>query len=120
MNGDVLGLGRLETAIMTVAWQASDQWLTVSAIRDRIDYPRDVAHTTVGTVATILHRKGLLARRKGQARAALYRAARPLDEHIGQLIAALLATSPDPHAALRHALPPPSPADSRYPRLPVS
>jgi predicted transcriptional regulator len=105
MRRDALGLGALEAAIMTVAWRDSGEWLTIGAIRDRIDYPCQPAYTTVGTVVTILHRKGLLARRTGHSRAAQYRAARPLNEHIGHLIAALLQATPDPAAALSHALP---------------
>jgi predicted transcriptional regulator len=101
LDGRALGLGRLETAIMTVAWR-DDDWLTVGAIRDRLAYPREVAYTTVGTVAMILHHKSLLARRQGHARGAQYRAARPLDAHIGHLIAGLLACVPDPGQKTDH------------------
>jgi predicted transcriptional regulator len=104
LDGRALGLGRLETAIMTVAWQDGG-WLTISAIRARLAYPRQVTHTTVGTIATILCRKNLLERRTGHVRGAQYRATRPLEEHIGHLIAALLACLPNPDQAFRHALP---------------
>jgi predicted transcriptional regulator/DNA-binding XRE family transcriptional regulator len=103
-----LGLGSLETAIMRVVWEA-DSWLTVRAIRERMDYTT-VGHTTVARVAGILHEKGLLVRRLGDREgkpgplAWWYRAARPEHEHIGELIAALLDYSSDPRAALRYAL----------------
>ncbi len=103
-----LGLGPLETAIMQVMWEA-DAWLTVRDIRDRMRYS-SVGYTTVAKVIAILHRKGLLVRRLGDREgkpgpaAWWYRAARPMTEHIGQLIAALLDHSPDPDATLRCAL----------------
>jgi predicted transcriptional regulator len=102
-----LGLGPLETAILHAAWDAAG-WLTIQDIRDQMDYPA-VAYTTVAKVAGIMHRKGLLKRRRapsGRAGKApwWYRPARPASEHIGTLIAALLDDAPDPGAALTHAL----------------
>lgn len=99
-----LGLGPLEAAIMTVAWKVSPRWLPVRALRQLLDYSRPVAATTVATVTTNLHRKGLLARRNGPRGRWEYQAARTLDEHIGELIADLLDTSTSPPAALTHAL----------------
>jgi predicted transcriptional regulator len=103
-----LGLGPLETAIMRVMWEA-DSWLMVRDIRDQMNYPA-VAYTTVAQVTRILHEKGLLIRRlddrtgKPGPSAWWYRAARPMNEHIGELIARLMDYSPDPAAALAHAL----------------
>jgi hypothetical protein len=103
-----LGLGSLETAIMRVVWEA-DSWLTVRAIRERMDYT-PVGHTTVAKVAGILYEKRLLVRRLGDREgkpgplAWWYRSARPQHEHIGELIVALLDCSSDPPAALRYAL----------------
>jgi predicted transcriptional regulator len=103
-----LGLGPLETAIMHVVWQA-DTWLTIRDIRDRMDYP-PVGYTTVARVATILCDKDLLVRELGEREgkpgpaAWWYRAARPMSEQIGELIAKLLDYSPDPEAALEYAL----------------
>jgi len=103
-----LGLGPLETAVMRVMWEA-DQWLMVRDIRDRMDYA-PVVYTTVAQVTRILCEKGLLIRRLGDRAgkpgpsAWWYRAARPVSEHIGELIATLMDYSPDPEAALAYAL----------------
>jgi predicted transcriptional regulator len=103
-----LGLGPLETAIMRVVWEA-DSWLMIRDIRDQTDYPA-VAYTTVAQVTRILHEKGLLIRRLGDRTgkpgpsAWWYRAARPMNEHIGELIARLMDYSPDPEAALAYAM----------------
>jgi predicted transcriptional regulator len=113
MSRTVLGLGPLEAAIMAVAWQpSSPRWLPVPVICDRLDYPRPLAYTTVSSVVAILHGKRLLRRRRGRGQRWEYQAARPLDEHIGQLIADLLDAAPDPPAALACALrrPVPGPA----------
>ena len=63
----VPGLGPLESAIMTVLWDAREP-LTVRGVRDRLDYRvedgEDPAYTRVMTVTTILWRKGLLSRDK--------------------------------------------------------
>jgi predicted transcriptional regulator len=86
-----LGLGPLEAAIMQVMW-ATDGWLMVRDIRDRMDYA-PVAATTVSKVTGILCRKDLLIRRledragKPGPVAWWYRAARSMNEHIGELIA---------------------------------
>jgi hypothetical protein len=78
-------------------------------IRDRMDYP-PVGYTTVARVATILCEKDLLVRELGERvgkpgpSAWWYRAARPMSEQIGRLIATLLDYSPDPEATLAHAL----------------
>jgi len=103
-----LGLGPLETAIMTVIWGAGD-WLTVREIRDRIDYPIR-AYTSIATVVTALDRKGYLRRRRGAATnrpgppSWQYHAAMPLAEHLGQVIGELLHYSPDPAVTLWHAI----------------
>jgi predicted transcriptional regulator len=103
-----LGLGPLESAIMHVVWQAGT-WLTIRDIRDRMDYA-PVGYTTVARVATILCDKDLLVRELGEREgkpgpaAWWYRAARPMSEQVGELIARLLEYSPDPEAALNYAL----------------
>ena len=103
-----LGLGPLETAVMRVLWE-SDQWLMVRDIRDRMDYA-PVGYTTVAKVSSILWEKDLLIRRLGDRSgkpgpsAWWYRAARPINEHIGELIARLMDHSPDPEAALAYAM----------------
>jgi len=103
-----LGLGPLETAIMTVMWRA-DEWLAVREIQDRIDYPTR-AYTSVASVAAILERKGHLRKRRSPAanhpglRRWQYHAAVPLAEHLGGVIGDLLHHSPDPAATLWHAI----------------
>ena len=93
---------------MQVVWQ-TDSWLMVRDIRDRMDYA-PVAYTTVSKVTSILYEKDLLIRRlddrpgKPGPAAWWYRAARPINEHIGELIARLMDYSPDPGAALAYAL----------------
>jgi predicted transcriptional regulator len=103
-----LGLGPLEASIMQVMWEADD-WLMVRDIRERMDYV-PVAYMTVSKVTSILCEKDLLIRRRdtragkpGPA-AWWYRAARPMNEHIGELIAKLMDYSPDPEAALAYAM----------------
>ena len=81
----------------------------VRDIRDRMDYA-PVAYTTVSKVTSILCEKDLLIRRLGDRpgkpgpAAWWYQAARPMNEHIGELIAQLMDYSPDPEAALAYAL----------------
>ncbi len=63
----VPGLGPLESAIMTVIWDA-DQSLSVRVVRERLDYlaadGEEPAYTTVMSVMVILWRKGFLDRAK--------------------------------------------------------
>lgn len=93
---------------MHVAWEA-DIWLMVRDIRNRMEYP-PVAYTTVAKVVSILYGKDLLVRQLGDREgkpgpaAWWYRAARPISEDIGRLIAKLLDYSPDPEASLDYAL----------------
>ena len=93
---------------MQVMWEADD-WLMVRDIRDRMDYA-PVAYMTVSKVTSILCEKDLLIRRlddragKPGPAAWWYRAARPMNEHIGELIAKLMDYSPDPEAALAYAM----------------
>lgn len=93
---------------MQVMWEADD-WLMVRDIRDRMDYA-PVAYTTVSKITSILYGKDLFIRRlddragKPGPAAWWYRAARPMNEHIGELIARLMDYSPDPEAALAYAM----------------
>ena len=93
---------------MQVAWQAGT-WLMIRDIRDRIDYA-PVGYTTVAKVVGILYGKDLLVRkladREGKPGPAVwwYRAARPMSEDVGRLIATLLDYSSDPAASLEYAL----------------
>jgi predicted transcriptional regulator len=112
----VLGLGPLEAAIMAVAWQPGGRpWVTARGICDRMDYPTPPALNSVSAVVAVLHRKGLLVRRRRSAGRWEYQAARPRDEHIGDLIAALLDAAADPAAVLGHALRRPVPTTASGP-----
>jgi predicted transcriptional regulator len=55
--------GDLEMAIMEVMW-SGDRPYVVREVRERMQYGRPVAYTTVMTVMNILHRKGVLDREK--------------------------------------------------------
>ena len=111
VTGDTVpGLGPLESAIMTVIWDAG-QPLTVRAACERLDYRASgggaAAYTTVMTVMNILWRKGLLSRAKdlgeGQARAWWYEARVTREEHLAAVIRAALECAPDPAAVMRRA-----------------
>ena len=109
-----LGLGPLETAIMSVLWR-TDKWVTVPEIQQRIDYPPS-AYRAIGSVLRGLEDKGLLHSRLGKPGDGppwQYRAANPAHVHIGNVIAALLDHSPNPAAALKHALTQPPTANQR-------
>lgn len=76
--------GQLESAIMEVIW-AGDRPYLVREVRERLLYGRPVAYTTVMTVMTILHGKGVLRREK-QGRAWRYWPAEAREEHDARLM----------------------------------
>lgn len=94
--------GELESAIMDVVWSA-DRPLVVREVRERLNYSRPVAYTTVMTVMDILHRKGLLRRRKC-GRAWHYWPDESRDEHTARVMNEILATSNDRSATMRRLL----------------
>jgi predicted transcriptional regulator len=104
------GLGPLESAIMTVIWDA-DQSLSVRVVRERLDYlaadGEEPAYTTVMTVMVILWRKGFLERAKcpGHGSAWWYEAHISREEHLAAVIRQALDCAPDPAAVLRRASP---------------
>lgn len=91
-------LGPLERTIMEFLWDRGDAELTV---RDVFESPagRKSAYTTVMTVLDRLWRKGFVARRK-VGRAYAYRVRRTRDQHVGDLVAWVLAGSADRRTAL--------------------
>ena len=91
-------LGPLERAIMESLWDRGGIELTV---RDVLESPvgRKSAYTTVMTVLDRLWRKGFLARRK-VGRAYAYRVRRTRDQHVGDMVALILAGSRDRRTAL--------------------
>ncbi|HEY3681602.1 MAG TPA: BlaI/MecI/CopY family transcriptional regulator [Streptosporangiaceae bacterium] len=92
--------GELESAIMDVVWEAEHP-LQVRDVRERLDYSRTVAYTTVMTVMDILHRKQVLQRSKN-GRAWRYWPTETRTEHTARLMNEVLGTSGDPPATLLH------------------
>jgi excisionase family DNA binding protein len=110
VNCPVPDLGPLESAIMTVVWDAA-QPLPVRAVRDRLGYRKGdgetPAYTTVMTVMTILWQKELLTRARnpvnGDPRAWWYEPRITRDDHLVAVIRHALDCAPDPMAVLRRA-----------------
>lgn len=94
--------GQLETAIMDVLW-SQDRPFFVREVRERLDYSRPVAYTTVMTVMTILHGKGVLRREK-RGRAWRYWPAERREEHDARLMAEILRSGGDHHLTLQQFL----------------
>jgi predicted transcriptional regulator len=94
--------GQLESAIMDVLW-AHDRPLPVREVRERLNYPRPVAYTTVMTVLTILHSKGVLRREK-HGRAWRYWPHEQRAEHDARLMAEILRSGSDQVLTLREFL----------------
>lgn len=93
------GLGELEAAIMDALWR-SDEPLPVRLIHETMVYDRDIAYTTVMTVAGILFNKGLLDREK-RGRAWVYWPLESHAEYTARVMDEFLDTCPEPQAALR-------------------
>jgi predicted transcriptional regulator len=85
--------GELESAIMDVMWSADGPFV-VREVRERLQYNRPVAYTTVMTVMDILHRKGVLRRDK-DGRAWRYWPAEAREEHGARLMAEALRSGGD-------------------------
>ncbi|MUL39913.1 BlaI/MecI/CopY family transcriptional regulator [Streptomonospora sp. PA3] len=86
--------GELEAAIMDALWR-SDRPLAVREVRESMDYDRDVAYTTVMTVANILFHKGLLERKKA-GRAWLYWPRESREEHTARVMSEVFSACGDP------------------------
>jgi predicted transcriptional regulator len=91
--------GQLERAIMEVVW-AGDRPYQVREVRERLRYGRPVAYTTVMTVMTILHGKGVL-RREMHGRAWRYWAAESREEHDARLMAEVLRSGGNRRLTIR-------------------
>jgi len=91
--------GQLERAIMEVVW-AGDRPYQVREVRERLSYGRPVAYTTVMTVMTILHGKGVL-RREMHGRAWRYWAAESREEHDARLMAEVLRSGGNRRLTIR-------------------
>ncbi|NUP02181.1 MAG: BlaI/MecI/CopY family transcriptional regulator [Nonomuraea sp.] len=86
-------LGSLERAVMDVVWDAGKA-MRVRELLDRLNEQRDLAYTTVQTVAERLVKKGLLVRTPYR-NAFRYAAAHSRDEHVTRLMLEALAVSTD-------------------------
>ena len=94
--------GQLEGAIMDVVWAGRTPYL-VREVRERLRYGRPVAYTTVMTVMTILHGKGVLRREK-QGRAWRYWPAEAREEHDARLMTEVLRSGGNHLVTLRRFL----------------
>jgi predicted transcriptional regulator len=90
---EVREFGELESAIMDVVW-AGDRAYLVREVRERLDYNRAVAYTTVMTVMGILHGKGVLRREK-YGRAWRYWPAESREEHDARLMTEVFRSGGD-------------------------
>jgi predicted transcriptional regulator len=94
-------LGELEAEIMDRLWRWGRP-ATVREIVDDINLTRNVAYTTVNTVAGILHVKGWLLREGKDGRAWLYEPVRTREEYSAALMEDALGASEDRPVALAH------------------
>ena len=91
--------GALEMAIMDVMWDGDGRYV-VREVRERMQYARPVAYTTVMTVMNILHRKGVLHREK-LGRAWQYRPVEAREDHDARLMAEALRSGGDEDVTMR-------------------
>ena len=85
------GLGELEADIMSVLW-AEAGWITPGEMKARLDRP--LAYTTIMTVMSRLHRKGLL-RRQRDGRAYAYTPAMTREEWVADQMTSTVNQSQD-------------------------
>lgn len=93
-------LGELEAEIMDRLWRWNRP-ATVREIVNDINRERDIAYTTVMTVANILYNKGWLLRGKN-GRAWLYSPVRTREQYSAALMEDALGASEDRPVALAH------------------
>ena len=98
MRAGVRPFGDLEAAIMHVVWDHGGP-ISVRVIVDRLNEKRDVAYTTVITVAERLREKGLLTRVRC-GRAFLYEACLSADDFAAELMQQVLNSAESRSAAL--------------------
>ncbi|MBP2329717.1 putative transcriptional regulator [Kibdelosporangium banguiense] len=96
----MFGLGDLESAVMTVLWQA-DEPVKVRDVLDTLDTGKKLAYTTVMTVMDNLHRKGWV-QRELDGKAYLYEPALSREEAAARALREVLESSGDAEAVLMH------------------
>jgi len=94
----MFGLGDLESAVMTVLWDAAEP-AKVRDVLDRLDTGKDLAYTTVMTVLDNLHRKGWV-RRELDGKAYRYKPSLSRAEAATRALRDVLESSGDPEAVL--------------------
>ncbi len=90
--------GRLEADVLSALW-AADGPLTAAQVNERI--PGDLAYTTVLTILSRLHGKGMLARRRS-GRGYAYAPVRGEAAHTAGQMRSLLENGGDRAAVLSH------------------
>lgn len=98
MTAGVRPFGDLEAAIMRAVWEHGEP-ISVRVIVDRLNEEREVAYTTVITVAERLREKGLLTRTR-QGRAFLYEACLSADDYSAELMRQVLDSAESRSATL--------------------
>lgn len=93
-------LGKLEAAVMGILWSA-DGALTVREVLERLPVTRNLAYTTVMTVLSTLHRKGMVDR-EAVGRAYSYLPARSREAAAAASLREILEASEDPRSVLLH------------------
>ncbi|MGW1194757.1 BlaI/MecI/CopY family transcriptional regulator [Streptomyces sp. NPDC002536] len=88
--------GELETHVLAALW-AADAPLTARQVRERL--PGDLAYTTVLTILSRLHGKGMLVRHR-EGRGYAYEPARDEASHTAQRMRSLLEGGSDREAVL--------------------
>ena len=93
-------MGQLEMAVMERLWSYTDGVVVQDVLED-LQRERTIAYTTVLTVLSNLHRKGMVRRVK-DGRAYRYWPAYTREQHTAALMEHALAASSDRGAALMH------------------
>jgi predicted transcriptional regulator len=93
-------LGKLEAAVMDVLW-SSEGPLTVRDVLERMPSQRNLAYTTVMTVLSNLHRKGMVDR-EAAGRAFSYRPTLSRQGAAAASLREILDASDDPRSVLLH------------------
>ncbi|WEO93885.1 BlaI/MecI/CopY family transcriptional regulator [Streptomyces sp. FXJ1.172] len=88
--------GELESDVLAALW-AADEPLAARQVRERL--PGDLAYTTVLTILTRLHEKGMLVRHR-EGRGYAYEPARDEASHTAQRMHSLLVGGADREAVL--------------------
>lgn len=92
-------LGTRQAAVMALLWQQPGRFMTVRNVFDAVD--DDLAYTTVMTVLSRLHLKGLLERRR-EGRAWTYRPSVSETEYTARAMTVAFHDSHDRHGTLLH------------------